>query len=324
MKMKIQRASIWLWFITFLVFLIAAWIFYNLYTSVQPGAEYVYNTWSLAIAFCLASLQQLLTPLFSLLALRSVGQITQYVPMLWITMLSTSANSTVPFPAGLPIRAVLQKKILKISYTTSSSAIVIETITSYGYLIIAVIITGVLWLGPVLKQRISVFKGPLFFVLILIGICLSLVLIYLIARRINGNLVEYLRNAGRLILKVKPKPLLVMSLLTVVSFVLSILRFSMVLYSVGIRISPGPLFSALVFAHLAGVISFVPMGLGVRDVSLASLLVMLGVPVEHAAAAAAFDRVLITVPILVGGIIATRIIGGEIAEVMHTNKNQSA
>ena len=62
------------------------------------------------------------------------------------------------------------------------------------------------------------------------------------------------------------------------------------------------------------------MWLGVRDVSLGSLLVLLGVPMEHAAAAAAFDRVLITVPILVGGVIATRILGGEITEMMQTNK----
>ena len=322
--MKVRRSQIWLWLITFIVLLISAWIFYNLYNSALHGREYIFHIWGLAIALFLAVLQQLLTPLFSLLALRSVGQITQYVHMLWITMLSTSANSSVPFPAGLPIRAVLQKKILKIPYTTSSSAIVIETITSYGYSIIALIITGVLWLGPVLKQKIPVFKGTLFFVLILIGICLSLVFIYLIARRIKENLVEYLRNTGRMILNVKPVPLLVISVLTVITFAISTLRLSMVLYSVGISISPGPLFSALVFAHLAGVISFVPMGLGVRDVSLASLLVILGVPVEHAAAAAVFDRVLTTVPILVGGIIATRIIGGEIAEVVHTNKNKSA
>ena len=41
---------------------------------------------------------------------------------------------------------------------------------------------------------------------------------------------------------------------------------------------------------------------------------------EHAAAAAAFDRVLITVPILVGGVFATRILGGEIASIMATNE----
>ena len=51
------------------------------------------------------------------------------------------------------------------------------------------------------------------------------------------------------------------------------------------------------------------MGLGIRDVSLASLIVMLGVPVVPAVTAATIERIVITVPYFVGGVIATHILG---------------
>ena len=144
---------------------------------------------------------------------------------------------------------------------------------------------------------------------------LTLGLVYLILQCMRGRLIVHIRKAVNLITHAKLAPLAGMVLIIIISYALFLFRFSIVLYSLGVSISPGPLFAAMIFAYLMGVISFVPMGLGVRDVSLASLLVMLGVPLEHAAAASAIDRVLITLPFLIGGVIATNVLGKDVLKL---------
>jgi uncharacterized membrane protein YbhN (UPF0104 family) len=67
--------------------------------------------------------------------------------------------------------------------------------------------------------------------------------------------------------------------------------------------------AALFLSRVAGVLSFIPMGLGVRDASLASLLLVMGISGTSAAAGAALDRVIMTIPYLVGGVLATHVLG---------------
>ena len=316
--MKIQNSQIWLWIITFIVFLIALGIFLRLYQSTQVNKEYIFHLWILIIAFFIAVFQNILSTLFSLLALKSIGQSTKYFPMLWITMLSTSANATVPFHAGMPIRAVLQKKLLNISYTASASAMLIETTLGYGGAFVIGLITGIIWLRPLLKEPISVLKGPLFVAFIIICVLITGCFVLWIIRRVGGGWLRHINNAAKLILNTKFIPLLGMILVNLITYIFSLLRFIIVLYAIGISVSPGPLFAALVFSYIAGVISFIPMGFGVRDVSLGSLLVALGVPLSYASAAAAIDRVLITLPYLIGGVFATHILGQDILQVKNT------
>ncbi|WP_028580974.1 lysylphosphatidylglycerol synthase transmembrane domain-containing protein [Desulfogranum japonicum] len=310
--MNCRKRQIALWGITIGVFAIACVIFYRLYISVDEGSEYIFHGWALALALCAAMLQQLLAPGIPIFALKSIGQSTPYTTMLWISTFSTSANSTMPFPAGIPIRAVLQKKILGVSYTASASGVLLESVIGYGSVLILCIVSGFLWLGPTLRQQIPPVKGPMMAGLLFVGVFFTLGLLYVIVRRIRGRFVEHLRNAGKLLTNAKGIPLFAMLLLLIVLDIVVLVRMSLIMYALGVSVAPGPLFGAVIFSYVAGLFSFVPMGLGVRDLSLTSLLVMLGIPMEHAAAAAAIDRVLTTLPFLIGGVIATNVLGKDV------------
>ncbi len=249
-------------------------------------------------------------PLLIMATLKSVSQKSRYVPLLWISMFATAANSTVPFPAGIPIRAVLQKKILDIPYTVSASALVIETAIAYGCTVMMCVVTAALWLAPAMNTRISLLKGPAWMMILAGGgLLMTAALSYLIARRFKGQVMQSLQNVLKQIFNARYEMLIIALGIVLVSYIVSLLRFEMLLKAMGLYIPPGPLLAAMIFSYLAGVISFVPMGLGVRDISLGSLLVFLGMPLESAAAAAAIDRILISSPYLLGGIVAAYVMG---------------
>jgi uncharacterized membrane protein YbhN (UPF0104 family) len=310
--MNFKNKQFILWFITIAIAVIAFVIINRLYISARDNGEYIFHLWGVFLALFVAVFQQVLAPAFSIYALKSIGQSSSYLTMLWISTFSTSANSTVPFPAGIPIRAVLQKKILGVSYTASASGMLLESIVGYSSLVIICIVSGLLWLGPALRQQVSILRGPVIAGLILIGIFSTLGLLYFALRRMRGRFVEYLRNAGKLLSNANITLLCVMVLVIIFLDILVLIQLSLIIYSLGLSVALGPLIGAVFFAYLMGVLSFVPMGLGVRDVSLTSFLVMLGIPMEHAAAVAAIYRVLTTLPFLIGGVIATHALGKQV------------
>jgi uncharacterized membrane protein YbhN (UPF0104 family) len=297
------------WIITVGAILIAAVIAWRLYLSAQGKSEFVFQPQFILAALGFSLLQKALGPFLIMASLKSISQKSRYIPLLWITMFATAANSAVPFPAGIPIRAVLQKKVLGIPYTVSASGLVIETAIAYGCTVIMCFVTATVWLAPVLKTRISVLEYPLLMTVMVLGILLSFGLAYLIARRLKGRLIQKIQDVSKQILNARYDMLGIALGIVLASYIVSLLRFEMLLKAMGLYIPPGPLLAAMIFSYLAGVISFVPMGLGVRDVSLGSLLVFLGMPVESAAAAAAIDRILISSPCLAGGIIAVYVMG---------------
>jgi uncharacterized protein (TIRG00374 family) len=66
---------------------------------------------------------------------------------------------------------------------------------------------------------------------------------------------------------------------------------------------------AIVISYLAGAMSLLPLGLGVRDVALAVLLAHAGVSEAHAAAAALMLRTIRTVvPLVMGAVIVSFIL----------------
>lgn len=294
--------------ITVAAILIAAVIAWRLYLSAQGKSEFVFRPGFILAALGFSLLQKALGPLLIMATLKSISQKSRYLPLLWITMLATAANSAVPFPAGIPIRAVLQKKFLDIPYTVSASALVIETAIAYGCTVMMCFVTSALWLAPVMNTRISLLKGPAWMMLVGGGLLLTASLSYLIARRFNGQVMQSLQNVLKQIFKARYEMLIIALGIVLISYMVSLLRFEMLLKAMGLYIPPGPLLAAMILSYLAGVISFVPMGLGVRDISLGSLLVFLGMPLEAAAAAAAIDRILISSPYLPGGVIAAYIL----------------
>lgn len=264
--------------------------------------------WFLLLAFGTFLVQESLNPLFAALALSSVGQSTRYVPQLLITVFATSANSTVPVPAGIPIRAFLQKQLLNISYSKSASAILIEMAVGYGLTFLAAVFAGIIWFREVISTQSFLYQNTLLILLLALGLSVSLAFLSITCVK-KHQLTKQLAEAKHQLLQAKLLHVFAMAAMMLVSYGLTFLRFEMILFSTNSQAPFGPLMAALLLSRMAGVLSFVPMGLGVRDASLVSLLVLSGLPGSFAAAAAAMDRVIMTLPYLVGSVIATHIIG---------------
>ena len=95
----------------------------------------------------------------------------------------------------------------------------------------------------------------------------------------------------------------------------------MILYAVGINVPYGSLLAILLISRLSGVISFIPMRLGIRDASFSALLVVISVPAKHAMVVAAIDRIIMTGPYLVGGVIATHFFGKKLLKSVPNSIN---
>ncbi|MBF0450562.1 MAG: flippase-like domain-containing protein [Candidatus Magnetomorum sp.] len=260
-----------------------------------------------------AIIQKLLAPVIILIIFKSIHCSCSYFPLLWISMFSTAANASVPFPAGIPVRVVLQKKILDIPYTASTSGLFIELFLSYGCMIVVCLITSFFWLTPLLKNEITPFYQPFMPVFIVLGLMFLLgCMFYFSVRYVEGRwrqgvkqTMEYLFNANY--------KLLVFSIVLIgVSMLISLARIELLLGAMGVSVSPAPLLASMLLSYLAGVISFVPMGLGIRDASLGSLLVFLGIPLVAAIAVTAMDRIIISVVYLSGSIIGTHVLGRDL------------
>lgn len=284
-------------------------MFIRLYSSARSGSQYIIHFWGIPVAFLVALFHRFINPFYSVTALRGIGQECEYFPIFWITLFSSSANSAVPFPAGIPLKALLQKKLLNISYQKSASAILVETFLGYGVTIIAATMTTVLWLRPYLNPSLSGLKQYYIIPLFGMGVLITIFLMRGMLIKLRGVLWQKLSSVIKLISRTRISSLAIMLLLLVVAQILAVTRLQVLLSALGHNVPVLPLLAAMMLSYLAGVISFVPMGLGVRDISLASLLLLLGVPAEITVAVTAMDRFFIMFPYLVGGVLATGVLG---------------
>lgn len=316
MKINLTKKSLWI--ITTLLAFFAISITIKLYKSINLDNLNKFNFYWIFIAFCFAILQQISTSAISYFSLISINCPARFYTIFWTSLVTTSANSTVPFPAGIPIRAALQKKLLNISYTSSASAMLIETIISYGCEIFVGLLSSILWLRPLLLEKLALLNIPLTIAIILSLIMIILTLLYFFTKRFQQGFIRHIRNTGTKVLSAKISILILISVILLITYSFFMFRISFILYAFGLKVPLGSLLAIMIISHLAGLISFVPMGLGVRDVSLASMLLILNVPLELSAAVVAIDRVLTILPILTGGVFATHFLGLKVIE----DKNQ--
>ncbi|MGD9730974.1 MAG: lysylphosphatidylglycerol synthase domain-containing protein [Desulfamplus sp.] len=305
--MKNYRSYL-LYLITLIAALIAIFILRHKIVSAEYPNGFLSYPWFLLIATAIFLIQESLNPVVAQLALKSVGETTKYMQQLLITIITTSANSTVPVPAGMPIRAFLQKNLFNISYTKSTIAMFIETVFGYGLNILIAIITSIIWFREASIEKFFLQYNRLL-ILITGFVVLVLMIVVVVLYMKKCQLIKQLATAKNQLLQIKIIPLFGITVVILCSFALALLRFEMILCAMGIKSECGPLMAALLISRIAGVLSFVPMGLGVRDASLASLLFMIGIPLTHAAAGAAIDRIIMIIPYLVGGVIASHLLG---------------
>lgn len=300
-----RRGTLYLFLLALGACALALWVIRISTDSGRESFPLVHEPWFVVSAATVFLVQEALNPVVARLALDAIGATTRYLPQLLITLLSISANSTVPVPAGIPIRAYLQKRMLGITYWDSTAGMLLETIIGYGVTVLAAFLAVLLWLPEMPVSRALKTHTPwLLIILPAMGL-----LLYLIWRRYAlrfkrlGPILRHYQGGLSL------WPLAAMLAVMLCSLGLALLRVYLVLRALGVHPPLGPLFAAILVSRLAGVISFVPMGLGTRDASLAALLTWAGVPLPLAVAAASIDRILITLPYLLGGLTAGWVLG---------------
>jgi uncharacterized protein (TIRG00374 family) len=156
--------------------------------------------------------------------------------------------------------------------------------------------------------------GAIFIVVIMVGL-----LVFISGKK--TKLMTSIAMGFKELFRAKLWPIIGMFTATAFSLCLTLLRTSMILYAVGINVPYGSLLAILLISRLSGVISFIPMGLGIRDASLAALLVVISVPAKHAMVVAAIDRIIMTGPYLVGGVIATHFFGKKLLKSVPNSIN---
>ena len=238
---------------------------------------------------------------------RSVGQLYLVVTA------SLAANYSTPVKAGIPLRVYLYKRFMGIGPATGSALVALEALL--GMLVPAIIALFALVLllpeeGPAVPAVVAAGAGLVIAAIAFVrGRSYDRVISRLplpgIARRLlapDGGIVTAVR---RVPLRSLGAAAGIYALMFVLLGVRTFYAFQLFGGSMNVMELVG--ISAAAFA--LGFVSFVPMGLGVRDATLVALFVQAGADRDVAIAVAALDRLLSTgVPLLLG-ILSAQILG---------------
>ena len=242
--------------------------------------------------------------------LKGMGYKSSLKSLYLISTSSMAANYTTPIKIGIPLRVYLYKKFLGIplSHGTASLAIEIFLETMIPALVSIFAITT-------LFKEYSL-KIPLFVIFLLFLFFYATVFFDPVRFRKTTSkfhfhnkldkLLEFGMNFQEGIKHASKKSIFVFSLLLLVMYAISALRLFVVLLMFGVEISPVHLLYVQLISFVAGSISMIPMGLGVRDAGIVVLLMNLGVTNEVAISAALMERLLTTgLPLVLGAISAS-------------------
>ena len=268
-------------------FAIATWIVWVAVHSAVQIKWHLLNPWLIAAALVASTIQECAGTASAQAALSAFGQRAAFVRLLIITTVATAANSIVPAPAGIPARIWLQKTWLGIPVSFSTAAIALEMLCGYGLLALFALAGSLLFGANMLAT------GVRYLPIVLVIGAIGLLTAWLLR--------EQLKSRVKQLAAARPIPLATLTVvfLNVLVIALATLRLWLILRAVGSdAASIAEITAALCIARVAGVASMIPMGLGSRDVTLAGLLVLAGIPLPIAVLAAAVDRVLSTAPYL--------------------------
>ena len=264
------------------------------------------NGWLLAVLLVVAALYTAVNALGTWVLLRGMGHCPHYGRLYLVTTASLSTNYITPVKVGIPVRLWLYRVVLGVPVSSGSASVVIET--TLGLLIAGVLSLGGVW--SVLGQR-----DAKTYLAMLSAVVVGAVLLLLFGRQVVHRSVKLLspkyfdRIVGwgeRFIVSLRSVSmwaLVGMILLYLLRVSIRALCLALILQDAKVSVSLIDVVSIQSISGMIGIVSMLPMGLGVRDATLAVLLTRVGVPRSMSLVAVLVDRVLWTlVPLVVGGI----------------------
>jgi uncharacterized protein (TIRG00374 family) len=270
---------------------------------------------TLAVLLLIALVYTLGAALGNYVVFRSLGYKTSFLRLYLVSYAGLASLFSMPFKMGVPVWVVLCKAFLDIPPAASSAQVFLVTSISVFFSSLL----SILGIGLLFQKR----DAYSFLVLAYTLILLIAVTLVLDLRRIEPLLSgwpDWMRKWGQRVLRfalefqqlirqVSKAWLLAAVGLHLIRLWLRAVCLYIVFYSLGSTVPLSKILLMQAASGLAGWISMLPMGIGVKDVTLVVLLAAIGVSHEIAVLGGVVDRMLWSMVPIVLGTISASILG---------------
>lgn len=210
-----------------------------------------------------------------------------------VLLTSYTMNFTGPLKLSMPARVLLFKLVLGIPYGGGVAVVMLATALDVAVLAVLV-----------LTMAVWVFVAPLAGLLLGAGIVLVLFGLVAIFRRLSYRVIQRPEWLHRLLLdtaRLSQTTFLYVLFISAAKSLLTTLAGWFILTDLGTTCKLAQ-FALVYFAsHLAGVVSLIPWGIGIKDASLAELLSRFGTSVSTSVTFVALDRIIwLLIPVVIG------------------------
>jgi uncharacterized membrane protein YbhN (UPF0104 family) len=273
--------------------LMTAVYFAKLLPAIDPSLFFLvsYKCW-LSIIFIFI-LFQLLHLYHFKIVINSVSRVTSLSKLFQVIFASLSFNYVSPFKLGTPVRLLLFKEILGIPYTAGVTTVIATTGLDVFVMFTLVISTSA-W----------IFISPLAGFTCGVAVIICLVGLASIYRKLYSAQTEKSSWIARFFSELANLSPLIIFYTTLISAAKSLLHgFAGWIVLTGLGATTGLAeFICIYFAsHLAGLLSLIPMGIGVKDASVIEFLRRVGAAASVTIGFVAIDRLVWSLlPLLVG------------------------
>ena len=301
-----------LWIIRIFSLIVAFFIGFKMFSAVQLNSLKLHHFWFLPLALLISFFEYSLGPLALVILLRSMGQIAKYYDMFLVFTFSSFASYAIPVPtSAFATRSVVLKHAHNISYTISASLFTMEMVIGNILSAMIALICGVIWVLPIFKEQFIMLKKILIIIIIFFAVIVIFSFILGLFKKSNLKIIKILNDIKNILINSKKIWFLPYITVLLLAHFATLLRFICLLNVLGVSCLPGALLTVIVTSYIAGLVSLIPLGIGVRDVSLASFLILLKIPPTAAMTATVFERIFFSLPYLIGGVISTHYFGNK-------------
>jgi uncharacterized protein (TIRG00374 family) len=280
----------------------------------------------LGIILLMSALSTALYTLEVYILLRAGGFRVSIWQVYLVLTASMSANYVTPVKVGIPLRIYLYHHFIQVPISVGTALVAIETLI--GMIVPAILaIVGIITLFPHVSLSV-----PIVLLVVLLSAAGAILLIkparveHLFSRflptRFPRRITQFIINVQIGLRSVPKWALASIVVVLLLSFVVTSARLYFILRMLGYVIDPVKVFYTRVISVTAGSASMIPMGLGVRDASVAFLLVALGISSKVALSATVIERLFSPGWPLLLGLISTNVLG--VSELMKQSDNPTA
>ena len=267
----------------------------------------------LGIIFFLSALSTALYTLEVYTFLRGSGFRASIWRIYLILTSSMSVNYVTPLKVGIPIRIYLYRRFIQIPVSIGTALVATETLV--GMIVPAIFaMAGIIILFP----EIGLSAPILLLVVLLSGTGLILrvkpervtqLLARFLPSRFRQRITEFVSNVQVGFRSVSKWTLTGVTCILLLNLAVTSARLYFIVHMLGYAVDPMSVFYVRVISVTVSSASMIPMGLGVRDASVALLLVKLGLSSGIALSSALVERLLSPGWPLLLGIISANILG---------------